>query len=384
MKILHIIGTLNTGGIQKFILELSQTQNLRKFNHQILCTTLSDDSFKYKFQNIKTPIFYLPFKYLPNNHIPFRIDKVFRFIYSLTFGIRLWIFLVKSDQKIIHSHIDTQLMSQVLASLLSRKYIIWTIHGEYILKNRTILFIRFIKYFISDNKFQIIADSNSALKSTLQLSEKTQIKSNIIQTGINLEPFDKKYDKSLIRIKNNIDLDTIIIGSTGRIVWEKGYDQLITLMETLKIKDKKICILIAGDGSLRQKLMDIVTIKQLKDKVVFLGNIKNIPEFLSMLDVYVQPSITEGYPLSVLEAMASGLPIIVSNAGGLKEMIVNGENGIIYKSGDIKELKEALKKMLNLSPHEKIKMGEIALNNITANNSIEKVSEKYKTKYLQC
>jgi len=384
LKILHIIGTLNTGGVQKFILELCQTQNLRKFHHQILCTMLSDDNFKYKFQNIKAPVFYLPFKYLPKNNIPFRIDKLFRFIYSLTFGIRLWIFLVKSNQKIIHSHIYTQLMSQVLAALLSRKYIIWTIHGEYSLKNRTILFIRFIKYFISDNKFQIIADSDSALKSTLQFSEQAQIKSNIIQTGINLEPFDKKYDKSLIRIKNNIDLDTIIIGSTGRIVWEKGYGQLITLMETLKLKDKKIRILIAGDGSLRQKLMDIVTIKQLEDKVVFLGNIENIPEFLSMLDIYIQPSMTEGYPLSVLEAMASGLPIIVSNAGGLKEMIVHGENGIIYKSGDIKELKEALKKMLNLSPNEKNMMGKIALNKISTNNSIEKVAEKYKTKYLQC
>jgi len=343
---------------------------------------LSDDNFKYKFQNIKTPVFYLPFKYLPKNNISFRIDKLFRFIYSLTFGIRLWIFLVKYNQKIIHSHIYTQLISQVLASLLSNKYIIWTIHGEYSLKNRTILFIRVIKYFISDNKFQIIADSIPALHSTLPFTGNNFNPENVIPTGIYLKPYLQEYDQSFIRKKYNIEDGTILIGSSGRIVWQKGYDQLLSLLENYDFNNKKLHFLIAGEGSLRKTLISGLKEKKLESYITFIGNINNIPEFLSALDIYIQPSVTEGFPLSVLEAMATGLPIICSDAGGLKELITDGETGLVYETGNVEELNVTLNKCLTMEKEELVRMGENARNKVINNNSIDQIAKSYHELYM--
>ena len=117
--------------------------------------------------------------------------------------------------------------------------------------------------------------------------------------------------------------NSILIGSTGRIVWQKGYDLLISLLENYDFGSKDIYFIIAGDGSLKNKYKADIKSKNLDKKIKFIGIIDNIPEFLSDIDIYIQPSVTEGFPLSVLEAMASNLPIICSNAGGLKDMIIN-------------------------------------------------------------
>ena len=186
---------------------------------------------------------------------------------------------------------------------------------------------------------------------------------------------------NFIREKYNIEDDIIIIGSTGRIVWQKRYDQLISLLEHYNFNEKKYHFLIAGEGSLRNKLITEVKKQKLHRHITFIGNIKNIPEFLSAIDIYIQPSSTEGFPLSVLEAMAAGLPIICSDAGGLKEMIHHNETGIIYKSGDLSALYEGFIKMLSMLPDELCQLGRNARKIVQDKYSINNCSLHYNTIY---
>ena len=382
MTIIHSLGTLNTGGIQKFILQLCQSPPLKRNKHQVLCTIQSIDNYKDEYEKINIIIHHLPFTFYPKSHIPYRLDKLLRYFFSKLFFFRLWYYLMKSEVDIFHSHIHSQIISQILATVLSGKKMIWTIHGEYSLSILTIFFLRALDFILSDKKFRYIADSISALHSTLPFTVKNLKPDNIIPTGINLKPYLQEYDQSLIREKYNIKDDTILIGSTGRIVWQKGYDQLLSLLENYDFGEKIFHILIAGDGSLRNKFIKRIGENKLESHITFIGNIKNIPEFLSALDIYIQPSVTEGFPLSVLEAMASRLPIISSNAGGLKEMIIDGENGMTYESGDISKLDKTIHKMLNLSIEDRKEFGINAYNRMEINNSIEKVAEKYKAVYF--
>ena len=382
MNIIHIIGTLNTGGVQKFILQLSQSPPLKKYKHQVLCTIQSIDNYKDEYEKNNIIIHHLPFTFYPKSHIPYRLDKLLRYFFSKLYFFRLWYYLIKSEADILHSHIHSHIISQILAAVLSGKKMIWTIHGEYSLSILTIFFLRALDFILSDKKFRYIADSISALHSTLPFTVKNLRPDNIIQTGINLKPYLQEYNQSLIREKYNIKEDTILIGSTGRIVWQKGYDQLLSLVENYDFGEKIFHILIAGDGSLRNKFIKRIGENKLESHITFIGNIKNIPEFLSALDIYIQPSVTEGFPLSVLEAMASKLPIISSNAGGLKEMIIDGENGMTYESGDISKLDKTIHKMLNLSIEDRKEFGINAYNRVEINNSIEKVAEKYKAVYF--
>jgi len=381
MKIIHIIGSLNKAGIQKFILELSRTPVLSKYDHQVLCTFLSQDNYKDEYKNNNFTIHYLPYTYLPTHWFPHRLDKLFRNIFERIYFFRLWLLLIKSDVNIVHSHIHYHIVSQILATVLSGKRMIWTIHGEYPLSKITIWLVQILDTILSSKKFQIIADSKPAFLSTLPYLINNIYAKDVIPTGINLNLFTREYDKYLIRRKYNIKKGEILFGSTGRIVWQKGFDQLISLLVKYTFSEKQIRILIAGDGSLRNKYMEQVRTQNLEEKVTFIGNLNNIPEFLASLDFYIQPSVTEGFPLSVLEAMASGLPVICSDAGGMKDMIQNGENGILYKSNDLNSLYKGISYLLSMSEDELFELGKNAKKTVQNNFSIQNSALKYESRY---
>ena len=111
-------------------------------------------------------------------------------------------------------------------------------------------------------------------------------------------------------------------------------------------KYNNIRLVILGDGEERKKLELSVKEKGLIDVVYMPGICTNVNEYLKNADIYVSASLTEGLPLSMLEAMASGLPIVTSDAGGSVDLVKSEINGIIYSKGEVNALKEALETLI--------------------------------------
>ena len=155
-------------------------------------------------------------------------------------------------------------------------------------------------------------------------------------------------DKFLSIDKNTLTKEDVIIGSVGRLNWAKGYDLLI---ESLNVKKNhpNFQMKIVGDGPYRSKLENMIDQYSLKDNVFILGELhyKDIPRFYNSIDLYIQPSISEGSPITLKEAMASSLPILASTAGGIPEIIKHNETGILFENGNKKELELGLKKIIN-------------------------------------
>lgn len=128
-----------------------------------------------------------------------------------------------------------------------------------------------------------------------------------------------------------------IIGSLGRLKKEKGYDILI---ESAKDLDDDIEIRICGEGSERENLEKIIRENNLEDKVKLLGHTNDIDKFLGEIDLYIQPSRSEGFGFSVVEAMAKGVPVIVSGRGALEEVV--GEKGTILNKINPAKLAKAI------------------------------------------
>ena len=134
------------------------------------------------------------------------------------------------------------------------------------------------------------------------------------------------------------------IGSIGSLREVKNFSFLIELAKCLP----DVCFVeIAGNGPQFNRLRRMINDNRLENRVYLRGQVEDTPSFLSRLDIYVQPSLWEGLCISVVEAAASGLPILASNVGGIPETVKNGYNGFLVVPGDLEGFKEKLLKLVS-------------------------------------
>lgn len=147
--------------------------------------------------------------------------------------------------------------------------------------------------------------------------------------------------------------DTIRIGQVARIMPEKkGQDLLIDAMELLHKKHPKLECFFAGDADAAHQEAFSALKKSVNDAaltgcITFLGNLVDVPSFLATLDIFVLPSRYEGFGISLVEALAMGIPCVASHLDGPAEVLQNGKFGILFTPNDSKDLAEKLDNMIN-------------------------------------
>src|SRR5699024_1953179 len=119
------------------------------------------------------------------------------------------------------------------------------------------------------------------------------------------------------------------------------------------------------------------------DTISYLGKVNNVIDYLNAAEYYILPSRYEGISNSLLEALANGKVVIASNVGGNPDIIVNEENGFLFKSEDFDSLKQVLDKVFSLSNVEKNRIKLNALKTIEKEYDLEIISEKYLSLYKQ-
>lgn len=193
---------------------------------------------------------------------------------------------------------------------------------------------------------KIIVQSIDMKNMLLEMNSAVEEKIFLINNPIDIEFIENEIKN--IEKKKNIKLNLI---SIGRLSHQKGYDLLI---ETLsKIKNKNFILKILGTGPGEKKLKDLIKEKNLENNVMFLGFKKNPYKYLAQADFFISSSRFEGFPNTVLEACACGVPVIANNyPGGINEIIIPNLNGEIIDIKDEKAFQKALDKKYD---SEKIK-----------------------------
>ncbi|MFC1865766.1 glycosyltransferase family 4 protein [Chloroflexota bacterium] len=162
---------------------------------------------------------------------------------------------------------------------------------------------------------------------------------NIIPNGVDRAKFEACSKNDARRRLGITEGERIILCVAN--LWEvKGHEYLIKAMVEVVHGHPEACMFIAGDGPLRDKIQDMVQVEGLGEKVVFSGFVPHdkIPEYMAAADIFVLPSLSEGMPLVLLEAMAAGLPIVATKVGGVPEIIKDGENGFLVEPSNSSEL----------------------------------------------
>ncbi len=182
-----------------------------------------------------------------------------------------------------------------------------------------------------------------------------------------ITPFD--YKKYLPAEENN----PIIVLSTGRITEQKGFKYLIDSAKEILKQHKNIYFFIAGKGKLEKDLVAQINALDLKDHVFLIGFQKNIPALLKGANLFVLPSLYEGMPNSVMEAMAYGLPVVSTDVNGVSELMIDKKHGRIIPSKNVNAITDSVCEVLSEGNFDQV--GGEGRRHVEENFTIHKMTE---------
>ena len=173
-----------------------------------------------------------------------------------------------------------------------------------------------------------------------------------------------------------------VVGTVGRLDGVKDQESMIEAFALVVKVVPEARLFLVGDGPMRDELQELIASHSLDEKVVITGTRDDIPEILNLFDLFVLTSVSEGTSISLLEAMASGLPSVVTNVGGNPSIIDHGINGLLVEPKEIKNIADAIVSLLRDSSRRE-QFGQRAMAKVRANYSLEKMIADYEEIYFR-
>ena len=171
-----------------------------------------------------------------------------------------------------------------------------------------------------------------------------------VYSGIDLNRFSPHADRTYLRNQFKIPLRSTIVGNTSALESEKDYFTFIKVIGNIRRKGFDVVGMIIGKGSQMTELAEFVRSKNLENFIHFSGFRNNIGSIIAGFDIFLMTSRQEGLGTSVLDAFLCNVPVVSTDAGGLPEMVVDGQTGLLAKVGDDEALAEACVRILQ-DPH---------------------------------
>ena len=320
MNIMQVIGGAEKGGSRNHLITLSKELLKKGINVEIVCFT--DDIIAQSARENNIPV------------TVFSMKSIFdiRTIRLLNQHIK------KRNPQILHTHgFRANFIGRLAVVFGNGLPVITTVHSsmyyDYSNKLKKIFYHR-IEKLTRSFTYKFIAVSE-ALKKELEKDGISSNKIKVVYNGLSSDfPLNKEVTPFL-RKELGIDEETPILISVGRLESVKNYQMLLQAFSTLKQDKISFHGVIVGDGSLLSELKELATSLDIDDSVHFLGFRNDIYELLTEADLFLLTSIMEGFGVVLLEAMAAHTPVVVTQAGGMQEIVKLANNGYDVPVDDI-------------------------------------------------
>ena len=366
IKICHVVDTLNTGGMENGVINISNGLNRDLFEPTVVCIKAAGSmanrlSADVNLINLSSPDGRHPFRF-------YKLAKLFK----------------QEKFSIIHTHgWGACSFDGILAAKFSRiPFLINGEHGAFFMRTRQKL-IQKIIYRLCNAHLSVSNDLKNNVTKKLGIPPENI---TTISNGVDCERFTGKYNTEAIQNALNLPTSSsrLIIGNIGSLKPQKNQTLLLNAVARVKQTHPEfdLVVLLIGTGPDQKMLEEKADELGISNIIHFLGLREDIPQLLSIIDLLVSTSQSEGMSNVTLEGFASEVPIITTGSAGMGEIIQEGKTGYILRDGTIDEL---FKRLLAIctTQHEQLQiMGKTARAFVLEQHSIDKMVKDYEKFYL--
>lgn len=370
INVLFIIIQMNMGGSERLVYNLVSKLDRQVFNPSV--AWFFGDKPLQEFLDLRIPLFHIPksrrFDFSPmhslgkiikkNNISVVNAHHFFSMVYAF-FGTK-----IRNRSSLIyteHSQWEVQGISQK-----------WRLIGRYLFKG-------------IDHTVGVNPEVTQELKSTFKLRES---KTSTILNGVDLQEFQcLRQNIKQTRCSLNLKDSERVIGIVGNFRRVKNHVFLIKAFCTLVTILKNIKLIFIGRGfpddpeNSEPEVRNMVRELGIENSVLFLGYRSDVRELLGIMDVFCMTSLKEGLPISLIEAMAVGLPVIGTNVEGIRYVIVPNQNGLLVELGDVTALTNALLNLLE-HPEHRERLGQAAHQTAEEKYSLDQCVAEYEKLFI--
>jgi glycosyltransferase involved in cell wall biosynthesis len=267
-------------------------------------------------------------------------------MFSFATFFRLLTLLKEQRPDVVHTHLGRADSYGRLAARLARvPAIVTTAHNVEQWKSN--FAFRTIDAYTTQFAHRVIACSERVSEHLRAVGTVPMTKVSVIRNGVNLRAWDNSSaPANAIELRKSLNCTEMdfVIGIVGRLEEQKGHVYLLKAIADLREQLKNLRLLVAGEGTLGDSMKRLVNSLQLSSMVTFAGPRRDMRLVYEAIDLLVMPSLWEGLPITMLETMASGRPVIATAVGGMPEVIRHEFNGLLIPSKDSEAIAGAIKR----------------------------------------
>lgn len=363
IRVMILTPCFGFGGLERVILGMVANIDRTRFS-PLFCTIQEPEKDMYrKIEDLDIPCFIIEKGEGMNYSLPFKLSRLMR----------------RERIDLVNSHdIGATLFAATAARLAGVKRVVHTDHSQILTITRFASAYHWIIRHLVSHSITVSKDLEEFFANTISLDIN---RITTIPNGIDISRFTISSDSSSLRKEFGIAKNTMVVGTIGRLMEQKGTEYLIRACAQLKERYPDFTLVLVGEGELRTDLEGLTAGLGMDDKIIFTGIRDDTPELLNLFDLFVLPSLWEGQPITIIEAMAAGKPIIATDVGGNAEILQHGEFGVLVPSRDSGKLAEAMEKLFVDRPMAR-KLGELAQVHAAAELTSASMTRRYEDIFL--
>jgi glycosyltransferase involved in cell wall biosynthesis len=361
INVLEIIETGGIGGAEMVLYNTVQLLDRERFTVRVLIVGRGILIDRLRQQGVPVDVF------------------EFKKSYNLEFLTTVRSLVASHEIDIVHTHMSRMNMYGYLGTVSTPARNIMTVHG---LSEFSGLRARLYYTLFGNFSGKVVAVSTNLAREFVRRTWVRRKQVVSIPNGVDLNRFAGDVDRTRVRERFGIDPDARIILAVGNIRRIKGYEFLFEVFDRIAEKDRRLVLLICGNDMFhyKKKLLPLLRSNELARRVVFADFVEDIESVYKAADIYVLTSLTEGFSLTTIEAMATGLPVVTTDCVGPRDIINNGVDGVIVAERDAELFGTALLDILN-DPERARALGraakEKAAAKFSAQRSVHRLEEVF-------